>query len=350
MTTRAKIELLLCAVLGLLVLGLGTAALWQRDTYGERSQAGSERFEYDLDAYTAVPADKIGYHETGTLALPLAQPRAIAVGPDDRLYVAGDRRVVRFDAQGQPLPALTLTEEPTCLAVASAEHTVPGGVFVGLNRRIVRLDPQGAEAAAWTEGLNEDSVLTAIAPAEEDLFAADAGNRVVLHWDPTGKLLGRIGAPDPDRGVLGFVIPSPNFDAVVTADGLLRVVNPGARRIETYTFDGDRLGQWGQASSDLDGFFGCCNPARLAVLPGGQLVTSEKGLPRIKVYSEQGVFQCVVAAPQDLTDVATLADEPREEHAVKVFDVATDSRGRVLVLDPNTRRVRIFEKKPEARS
>jgi hypothetical protein len=129
---------------------------------------------------------------------------------------------------------------------------------------------------------------------------------------------------------------------------LLRVANPGARRIETWTFDGNRLGQWGQASADIEGFFGCCNPANFAVLPDGRFVTVEKGIPRIKVYSREGKFECVVATPRTLTPTATAAEETREEHQVKVFDVAADSRGRILVLDPTAKTIRVFEKKSGA--
>ena len=34
-------------------------------------------------------------------------------------------------------------------------------------------------------------------------------------------------------------------------------------------------------------FFGCCNPAQLAVLPDGRFVTAEKGIPRVKIYSRE---------------------------------------------------------------
>ena len=42
----------------------------------------------------------------------LREPRAIAVGPEDRIYVAGDRDLLVFDTQGRSLPSRTLPEEP----------------------------------------------------------------------------------------------------------------------------------------------------------------------------------------------------------------------------------------------
>jgi hypothetical protein len=189
-------------------------------------------------------------------------------------------------------------------------------------------------------------VVTSIALAEDDVFVADAGNRVVVRLNPDGELLGRIGQPDASRGVRGFVVPSAHFDVAATADGLLRVANPGARRIETFTFDGGVLGHWGRASAEIDGFFGCCNPAHFTVLPDGRFVTAEKGIPRIKIYSPRGDLECVVADPAMLgQQVAAIPLSDEGENGVSAFDVAADGRGRILVLDPISRAIRVFEKK-----
>jgi hypothetical protein len=42
-------------------------------------------------------------------------------------------------------------------------------------------------------------------------------------------------------------------------------------------------------------------------------------------------------------------EETRTEHKLKVVGLAADSRGRVLILDPGTRSVRIFEPKQETK-
>ncbi len=43
------------------------------------------------------------------------------------------------------------------------------------------------------QGINDDSLLTSIAIWKNDVFVADAGNRIVLHYDITGTLVNRIG-------------------------------------------------------------------------------------------------------------------------------------------------------------
>jgi hypothetical protein len=65
-------------------------------------------------------------------------------------------------------------------------------------------------------------------------------------------------------------------------------------------------------------------------------VTSEKGWVRVKVYGPGGELESVVAGP-DRFDEETL--QP---------DLALDSKGRVLVLDPKRRRVRVFEERKRA--
>ena len=107
------------------------------------------------------------------------------------------------------------------------------------------------------------------------------------------------------------------------------VVNPRLLRVEGYTLDGEYETTWGRGSSAVEGFFGCCNPAQLAVLPNGCFVTAEKGIPRVKIYSLRGQFQTVVAGPAQLTDTPA--------------DLATDRYGRVLVLDGRAAKVRCFE-------
>lgn len=337
-------SLLIGAVLVAATVGAGFA-VFRMDTSGESGSGLSKRFDLDVERLKTVDPALVQFAEGEAIATDMKEVRAIAVGPEDEVHVAGDQAVSVFDLEGTKLREMATDGRPTCVAVAGAEHEFPGRVYMGVGDRIELCDSDGKSIDAWNEGLNEKSVLTSIAVAGEDVFVADAGNRIVLRYDTKGALVGRIGEPDPDRNVRGFVIPSPYFDVAVTQDELLRVVNPGARRIETYTLDGDWLGQWGKASAAIDGFFGCCNPSNLAVLEDGRFVTAEKGIPRIKVYGSRGEFESVVAGPQTLAQGNIVIDETRDDHQVKVFDVATTSRGFVLALDPTNRTVRVFEPK-----
>jgi hypothetical protein len=327
----------------ILAVGIGAVAVLRVDPWGENGNRLSERFAFDGEAFQRADPAVICCREIASFPTDPGEVRAIAAGLDNRIYVAADQSVRVFDGDGQALTHISLDGPPLCLAVAPAEHVRPGTLYVGLDSRVLLYDPDGQPVATWTQGLDDRSVLTSIAIAENAVFVADAGNRVVLRYDPEGQLAGRIGEPDAERGIRGFIIPSPHFDVAVTSDGLLRVVNPGARRIETYTYAGDLLGHWGKASAEIDGFFGCCNPSNLAVLPDGRFVTAEKGIPRVKLYAPDGRFEGVVADPETLGQTVTAMQIEQGGTGSAVFDVATDSRGRVLVLDPTSRRVRIFE-------
>jgi hypothetical protein len=204
-----------------------------------------------------------------------------------------------------------------------------GTVYVGMIDHVEVYSPEGRRRAKW-DSLGEKAIVTSIAVSGSDVFVADSGNRVVLRYDRSGRLLGRIGRADKSRDIPGLLVRRPCVDVAAGGKGVLWVTNPGRWRVEAYTFDGDLQSWWGEYSRGIEGFCGCCNPTDIAILPGGGFVTSEKGLPRVKVYDDCGSFECVVAGPESFAE-GTVG-----------LDLAVDSRGRVLVLDPVAAAVRIF--------
>jgi hypothetical protein len=135
-----------------------------------------------------------------------------------------------------------------------------------------------------------------------------------------GRLKGREDA--------GFVVPGPWFSVAASADELW-VVNPGRQRVERYT-EGLRTNTWGIASMEAEGFCGCCNPTHLVLLPGGGFVTSEKGIPRVKVYDTHGKLRSMVAGADAF------------EEGTTGLALAAAPHGRILVLDPVRGQVRSF--------
>jgi len=251
----------------------------------------------------------------------------------------GDRAIRKFSDQGVILGQIELAAEPGCLTVLA-----DGTIYVGFKDHVEIYDAQGQRQGSW-DSLGTNAHLTSIVVSDGNVFVADAGNRVVVRYDASGNLVDYIGKKDSSRNVPGFVIPSPYFDLAVSQDGLLRVVNPGRRRIEAYTFDGDLEFWWGTGSVAIEGFCGCCNPVNIAILPDGGYVTCEKGLVRVKVYNSEGEFVGVVAGPRQLVRDGELrvCDLP-EACQAGGFDVAVDPAGHVLVLDTIKNVVRIFSK------
>ena len=323
------------------IVAIGVAAAIRHDWWGDGGSGLSQRFDYDVQRFQKTDPQLIGYNEAGRLPLEFDDPRGVAVGPDDKIYVVGDRGLVVLDAAGKTLRKTTLDGEPQAVALGEAAG---GPTYVAFRDRVQPLDPQGAAKAAW-ESLGPKAVITSLAVGESDVFVADAGNRVVLRYDLSGKRLGTLGTRDEARNVPGLIVPSPHLDVALAPDGLLRVVNPGCHRIEAYTYDGALELAWGEATANIKGFCGCCNPAAMALLADGRIVTAEKGIPRVKVYAVDGKFECVVVGPESLLPTGTANTETRGEHQLKPLDVAVDRAQRVLVLDPATRSVRVYEKR-----
>ena len=274
-----------------------------------------------------VDPQLIEYSEVGRTDTGLDEPRGLALGSDGTIYVAGDTAIRQFDERGAIKLHVDLAAAPHCLAIDDS-----GVMYVGLRDHVEVYDTGGHPQARWASP-GRDAYLTSVAVSGDSVWVADAGRRVVLRYDRSGRVLSNLGKRDESRGIPGLVVPSPHLDVAPASGGLVLVSNPGRRRVEAYTVQGELKTSWGSASQAVDGFSGCCNPTDIAVFPDGRVVTSEKGLPRVKIYSAEGVLECVVAAPADLP---ARADG---------FDLAIDSRGRVLVLDARARAVRAFARK-----
>ncbi len=346
-TTNIKI---LIGVLIALAIVIAAVALVRLDTTGKKGSGLGKEYLYEIDA--KIDPNLIIYEQLGeVISTGLKASTAIAVGPGGRVYVAGDEAIRVFNegpnSNFSSFGQIKLTDAPRCLTVAD-----DGKFYIGTKDHVEVYDDQGKQLASW-QSLGEKAVLTSIAVSKNDVFVADAGNRIVMHYDITGKLINRIGKKDKERNIPGFVIPSPYFDLAVGRDGLLRVVNPGLHRIEAYTFDGYLEFWWGKFSSGVEGFCGCCNPVNFAILKGPRpagiddsFVTCEKGLIRVKIYDPEGAFVGVVAGPEQLLEGgASRVSEFGAGSQAGGFDVAVDAQGRIFILDTVNNVVRIFIRK-----
>jgi hypothetical protein len=338
-TVKVSTHLVVGALIAVAIAG-GIVAVMLLDTTGAGGSGLSRAYEYDAVSLARFDPNLLMYEEE-VPAFPsgFQRSRAIALDKGGRIYVAGDQGLRVFDRRGNLERATEFSAEPWCLTV-----TDDGAIYLGLKDHVDVLDGQGKRLASW-DPLGEEAVLTSIAKYKDHVFVADAGHRVVLHYDLEGNLIDHIGEKDPDREIQGFIIPSPYFDLAVAPDGLLRVSNPGRNRIEAYTFDGDLELWWGQSGIRIDGFCGCCNPVNFAMLRDGSYVTAEKGLIRVKVYESDGTFRGVVAGPDQLVaGGAPRVFENPDDAEASGFDVAVDADGRVYVLDTIENKVRVFTK------
>ncbi len=331
-----NIKIFIGILIGLAVV-VAVVALVRLDITGDKGSGLGNEYLYEIDM--SIDPNLILYEEpVEALNTGFTGTHAIALDSQGSIYIAGDKAVRIFNENGNLLDEITLPGVPRSLTVAD-----DGKIYVGITDHIEVYSRQGKQLASW-DSLGQRALLTSIAVSGSDVFVADAGNRIVLHYDTNGNLINRIGAKDADRNIPGFVIPSPYFDLVLRRDELLRVVNPGLLRIEAYTFDGDFEFSWGKFSTNIEGFSGCCNPINIAVLSDDSFVTCEKGLARIKIYDPEGAFVGVVAGPEQFDVIAHVCNTPQQCQSGG-YDVAVDAQDRIFILDTARNVVKIFSRK-----
>ena len=314
-----------------LILGVLLAVLAAVASSAGGGRTGVEDRATQVPEPDPVPPESSVQPESPYVELEPIQVKAehlygIAVDSQDRIFVSADRSILAFGKAGEQLGEFELDEPARCLTAGPEDL-----LYLGLIDHVQVYDPSGRRLAIWV-GLGSEALITSIFAAREEIFVADAGNHMVLRFDLGGRMLDYIRGDGSDGPEL--IIPSPYFDLVVTQEGTLWVANPGQHRVHGYTTEGEYLGFWGRSAPEIEAFCGCCNPTHLALTPAGLIVTSEKGVPRVKVYDSEGTFQALVAGPDKFAE-GTVG-----------LDLAVDSRGRVIVLDPKSRTVRIFTEEP----
>ena len=319
------------------LLGATAALISLKKRSSAAEKSSPNRLLYDVDRLRQTDPKLIQYQEVGRFASPQPNARRIAIGGDEHLFIAAGKRIVEMDRAGAQVGDIQLTDEARCVAVVAE-----GRIFVGFRDHVELYDHGGERRAAW-ETPGKKSYFTGIAVGDEDVFVADAGARVVLRYDKSGKLVGRIGEKNKERNIPGFIIPSPFFDVELARDGLLRVTNPGRHRVEIYTREGDLELFWGEPSMGIGGFCGCCNPINIALLSDGGYVTFEKGLPRVKIYSAEGKFESVVAGAESFAENAKVCGP--NDCSVGGLDGVVDSQGRIYILDLVANNIRVMERK-----
>ncbi|MHB0936645.1 MAG: NHL repeat-containing protein [Armatimonadota bacterium] len=312
MDDRQRIIELWAKIAGAAVAFVACAVLVVMSVQGARQRAELTRQSRENVIASAIDPSLIHYREVRRIETGMREARGIAVRQKGVLFVVGDRSLQRYGADGVRQKTMPLSGKPTCVATGA-----DGRVAVGYADHLWLTDPVGG----WK--LPAKVCLTSIAVGEQEVWAADASNKVIYRYDFTGKLRGRIGEK--------LIVPTPHLDVAAAKDGSVWVANPGRHRLERYARDGRLLSSWGKAGMAVEGFSGCCNPAAFALLPDGRIVTAEKGLRRVKIYRTDGAFDGVVAGPASFNESS------------EALDVATDAAGRVYILDPVDGIVRVFE-------
>jgi hypothetical protein len=316
------------------VLAVGAVVLLAS---GDRRSEPSQAFRYEIGEYEKIDPALVTHTELPSIDPGISALSALATSAGGRIYAAGTGVLAVYDLDGAELVRHAIFGQPNCLAVSP-----DGEIFLGMDDHVEVLDSTGESKAVWPN-LGDRAHVTSITASGEDVYVADAGNRVVVRLDRQGKVLARMGKKDADKDIPGFIVPSPCFDVAFDNAGALWAVNPGRHGLENYRSTGELVTAWYRPSMELDGFCGCCNPAHVAFRSDGSLITAEKGLARVKVYSVDQKLLGVVAPPEAFHESPLGAFS--EEVEVHFLDLAVDARNRVLLLDGRRNVIRVFQEK-----
>jgi len=208
-----------------------------------------------------------------------------------------------------------------------------GTMYVAMNQSIHVYDPAGSAVESWGDrgsGRGQFGLLTSLAITNDFIYIADAGNRRIHRFAINGDFIDEFAEKDDSLGEEGLIVPSPYLDLTIDAKGRLLHANPGRFRIEIRDAGGTLLRKWGRWGQDPAGFCGCCNPTNLAVFPDGRVVTSEKGIPRIKIHDAQG-------------HMIQLLDTESIPAGSSGLDLAVDSHDNLYVVEPTRGLILVYQ-------
>ena len=284
-------------------------------------------FEYDISEYEQSGADSVTYEVVRELQLDLTDPLCIALTAGDELLAGGESGIKIYNSDLEPVGEM---DSPSPVLSLAADES---GLIYAVFWDHYSVYSRDGQLQLTSQAFGDTAYFTAIDVYNDRVAVADAGHRIVRIFDrSTGEQIRTVGEKDEDAGVPEFVVPSPFFDLAIDEQGFLWVVNPGRHMFENFTLEGDFRTQWSRTSMRADGFSGCCNPSYFALMSDGSFVTSEKGIPRIKIHDQHGGFVTMVAPAN------------RFHKDAVGLDVAVDSQDRVWVLYPKESKVLIFAK------
>ena len=199
---------------------------------------------------------------------------------EDKIFVACAESVSVFDSFGKNIHQFDIRNDVRDIVVNDE------GIFVLYPAKIEVYSQEGALFREW-EACSELSDYCSFAIAQGFLYATDTENKNICQYTTEGGFVRFFDSPNK------FIIPSYTF-GIECVDGVLYCSNPGRHQVEKYSRDGKYLGSFGKSGRAPGYFTGCCNPVFLSYTVNGDIITSEKGDPRVSCYSPDGKFKNIL--------------------------------------------------------
>ena len=199
---------------------------------------------------------------------------------DNKLYISAGESIFVYDLEGKQLASFPV--KPYVRDITVEE----GSIYVLYPSFIEVYSTEGEWMHQW-EACSELSDYCSFALAGDFVFVTDAENKNICQYTKEGNFIRFIRSP------YGFIIPSYSFD-IESKNDTIYCANSGRHLIETYTLDGKFIAAFGGSGSEPGTFVGCCNPVYISFSTEGELITSEKGNPRISSFERNGKFKEVL--------------------------------------------------------
>ncbi len=311
----------------------------------DREPAGLDpAFVYDVTRFQVIPPERIGYREVARRSRRGSSARPPSPsGPPTRSWPAATSE---WSSSRPTAPGATRRPSRTgrCASRCPPRATcssASGASSCGGRSRV--------RSNAWLSVPGEKARLTSMAVDGETVFVADAGARAVWHFASDGRRLGRIGDRDPERDRAGLRGAEPVLRRARRARRPLahrRPRPPPGHGLHARRRPGDCRGARRRTRSRASAAAATRRTSPCS--PTARIVTSEKGIARVKVYDAEGRFVTAVVGPDGLDtevgpcDVAVGRHGPhprarpgprRDPHLrdpSRGPTVKTDSRRRVL--------------------
>jgi hypothetical protein len=245
--------------------------------------------------------------------------KAVAACTNGDIIAAGESFVSCYN--GSLEQKWTLKMPSGITAVAACGDTI----FAASVELVYLISADGKLIDEWGP-YEASSSITSISAFGQNIAFADAGNKRIFVLKKNGEVITMIGQSEK-----WFIIPSLYFDVALSEGNVLFAANTGNRRIETWTITGKFLEKFGEPGTAPGAFCGCCNPAHFAVIPQG-FVTSEKGINRIKILDQYGVFVEYVSSRNSFTPSIPL-------------DVASNDGITIYAANPSDGKIYVYKKR-----
>jgi hypothetical protein len=259
--------------LNLLVLALIGAFVW----YMASSVNKEERAYVRVSPQDSTPFVS-PYEQLAVFELP-ATINHIETG-DKKIYVSTAGDISVYDLDGNREHAFSVRPGVRDMAFRGNRLYVLYPTYIEV------YSAKGEPVHRW-EACSELSDYCALAVTTDYVFVTDAENKNICQYTTEGYFVKFINSPR------GFITPNYAFD-IESYNDTVYCVNPGRHLVESYTTDGTFIAAFGGPGGETGFFAGCSNPSCITFTDDGEILTSEKGNPRVGSYDRKGNFRGLI--------------------------------------------------------